>query len=103
MGFAEDFGLDCFEPSDFEEIDNYPYWVCADGTVLHITAMTDNHIMNCLRLIAKKQNWRVQWVEYFHDELNRRKKKNPLMEKIKDLEKRIDLLELTILKMKRCE
>lgn len=47
------------------------YWKTKNGDILEISKMTDNHIINCYRLLEQK----VKYFEIFKKEIKKRKLK----------------------------
>jgi len=60
------------------------WWVQKDGTRIHIKDMTDSHIMNCINMIDRRDNWRTAWKKPLLYELeNRQIMKHEVTFKIK--------------------
>ena len=50
------------------------WWIQKDGTRIHIRYMTDSHIMNCINMIDRRDNWRVAWIDPLMRELEKSEK-----------------------------
>jgi hypothetical protein len=48
------------------------WWVQKDLTRIHIKDMTDSHIMNCINMIDRRDDWRTAWKSPLLNELENR-------------------------------
>ena len=50
----------------------FKWWVQKDLTRIHISHMSDSHIMNCIDMIDRRDDWRTAWKEPLLRELEKR-------------------------------
>lgn len=79
MSYFEDFIADYVADEDMiykqiEEKAKKGYWKTKDGTVLHVSEMSDDHIKNCINYIKRhdKKDYFLPWIDMFEKELIRR-------------------------------
>jgi hypothetical protein len=49
-----------------------PIWVTKKGEKLHLSEMSDYHLINCLNLMRRTRNWRTHFIAPIFRELKRR-------------------------------
>ena len=50
-----------------------PLWLTRDGRRMHLWEMSESHIVNCIRMIERNNDWRRKWLPRLNLELDIRR------------------------------
>lgn len=68
MDLLDEFDAVCILAKDFPFDISSEEWKTKDGTIIKLTDMTESHILNCMRIVGRKDPWH----DRFERELRRR-------------------------------